>query len=90
MISASVEVMPDHLLHAYCVHAYWLNYFSRAEGVPKAIDNTWKFVASIVLYLILRFARSSVYHYAHLIDTYDYLCYGCFGCQCSIVEKSPR
>ena len=43
----------------------------------------------IVLYLILRFARSSAYHHAHTIDTYDYLCYGYFGCQYSIVEKSP-
>ena len=42
----------------------------------------------IVLYLILCFARSLAYHHAHTIDTYDYLCYGYFGCQCSIVEKS--
>ena len=34
LISASVEYISDHLLHAY-----WLNYFSRAEGVPKAIEN---------------------------------------------------
>ena len=44
----------------------------------------------ILLYLILRFARSSAYHHAHTIDTFDYLCYGYFGCHCSIVEKSPR
>ena len=44
----------------------------------------------IVLYLIFRFARSSAYHHAHTIDTHDYLCYGYCGCQCSIVEKSPR
>ena len=44
----------------------------------------------IVLYLILRFARSSAYHQAYMIDTYDYLCYGYFVCQCSIIEKSPR
>ena len=43
----------------------------------------------IVLYLILRFARSSAYHHIHTIDIYDYLCYGYFGCQCNIVEKSP-
>ena len=43
----------------------------------------------IVLYLILHFARSSAYHHAHTIDTYDYLSYGYFGCQCNIVEKSP-
>ena len=44
----------------------------------------------IVLYLILPFARSSAYHQAYTIDTYDYLIlYGYFGCQCSIVEKSP-
>ena len=41
----------------------------------------------IVLYLILHFARSSAYYQAHMIDTYDYLYYGYFGCQCSIVEK---
>ena len=34
-----------------------------------------------ILYLILRFARRLAY---------DYLCYRYFGCQCSIVEKSPR
>ena len=72
------------------IHAYWLNDFSCAEGVPKAIENTWNFVVFIVLYLILRFARSSAYHHAHTIDTYAYLCYGYFGCQCSIVGKSPR
>ena len=44
----------------------------------------------IVLYLILRFARSSAYHYAYTIDTHDYLCYGNFACLCNIVEKSPR
>ena len=43
-----------------------------------------------VLYLILHFARSSAYHHAHTTDTYDYLCYGYFDCQCSIVEKSPQ
>ena len=43
----------------------------------------------IVLYA-LRFARSSAYDHAHTIDTYDYLCYGYFGCQCSIVVKSRR
>ena len=85
LISASVEQISDYLLHAY-----WLNYFSRAEGVPKAIENTWKFVVFIVFYLILHFARSSAYHHAHMIDTYDYLCYGYFGCQCGIAEKSPR
>ena len=36
------------------------------------------------------FARSSAYHHALMIDTYGYLCYGYFGCQCNIVEKSPR
>ena len=35
-------------------------------------------------------ARSSAYHHAHMTDTYDCLCYGYFGCQCSIVDKSPR
>ena len=40
--------------------------------------------------LILRFGRSSEYHHAHTIDTYGYLCYEYFGCQCNIVEKSPR
>ena len=44
----------------------------------------------IALNLILHFSRSSAYHHAHTIDTYDYLCYGYFGCQCSIFEKSPR
>ena len=63
--------------------------FSRAD-VPKAIENTWKFVLFIVLYLILHFAVSSTYHHAHTIDTYDYLRYGFIGSQCSIVEKSPR
>ena len=43
----------------------------------------------IVLYLILRFARSSAYHHTHMIDIYDYLCYGYFGCQFNIVEKLP-
>ena len=43
----------------------------------------------IVLYVILLFARSPAYHHAHTIDTYSYFCYGYFGCQCSIVEKSP-
>ena len=28
--------------------------------------------------------------HAHTIDTYDYLCYGYFGSQCSTVETSPR
>ena len=37
----------------------------------------------------LLFAGRSDYHHAHTIGTYDYLCYGYFGCQCSIVEKSP-
>ena len=46
-------------------------------------------MAFIVFYLILRFARSSAYHHTHAIDTYGYLCYGYFGCQCNIVEKSP-
>ena len=41
-------------------------------------------------FLILRFARSLAYDHAHTVDTYDYLCYGYFGCQCSIVEKLPR
>ena len=85
LASASVEYISDHLFHAY-----WLNYFLRAEGVPKAIENMWKFVVFIVLYLILRFARSSAYHHTHSIDTYDYLWYGYFGCQCSTVEKWPR
>ena len=44
----------------------------------------------IFLFLILGFARSSAYHHTHLIDIYEYLCYGYFGCQCSIIEKSPR
>ena len=44
----------------------------------------------IFLYLILRFARSSTDHHAHMTGIYGYLCYGYFGCQCSIVEKSPR
>ena len=85
LISASVEQISDNLLYAYL-----LNYFSLAEGVPKAIENTWKFVLFIVLYLILRFARSPAYHHTHTIDTYDYLCNGYFGYQCGIVEKSPR
>ena len=42
------------------------------------------------IHLILHFARSSTYHHAHVIDTCGYLCNGHFGCQCSIVEKSPR
>ena len=67
---------------------YWLNYFSRAESIPKAIEITWKFVVFIALYLVLRFARNSAYHYAHTIDTYDYLCYRYFGYQCSM--KAPR
>ena len=44
----------------------------------------------IVLCLILRFARRSAYHHPHTIDAYGYLCYGYFGCQCSIVEKLPQ
>ena len=44
----------------------------------------------IGLYLMLCFAGSSAYHHAHKIDTYEYLCYGYFGCLCSIVEKSPQ
>ena len=72
------------------LHAYWLNYFWHAEDVPKAIENMWKFVLSIVLYLTLCFARSSAHHHVHTIDSYDYLYYGYFGCQCSIFEKSPR
>ena len=28
---------------------YWLNHFSRAEGVPKATENTRKFVVFSVL-----------------------------------------
>ena len=55
LISAAVESISDYLLLAY-----WLNYFSHAEGVPKAIENTWKFVV-IFLYLILRFASSSAH-----------------------------
>ena len=55
--------------------------FLRAEGVLKAIENTWKFMVFIVLYLILRFARSSAYSHAHTIDTYSYLCYGYSGFQ---------
>ena len=43
----------------------------------------------IVLYLNLRFARNSAYHHKHTMDTYGYLCDGYFGCQSSIVEKSP-
>ena len=74
----------------YLLHAYWLNYFSRAEGVPEAIENTWKFMVFIVLCLILRFSRSSAYIHAHMIYTYDFLCYGYFGCQYSIVETLPR
>ena len=30
------------------LHAYWLKYFSHAEGVRKAIENTWKFMLFIV------------------------------------------
>ena len=71
------------------LHAYWLNYFSRAEGVPKAIENV-EIRGVCVLYLILRFARSLAYHHAHTTDIYDYLFYRYFGCQCSTVEKSPR
>ena len=41
-ISASVEKISDHLLLAY-----WLNYFSLAESVPKAMENAqstqWKY-----------------------------------------------
>ena len=44
----------------------------------------------IVLYLILPFARSSAYHQARTIKTYDYLWCGYFGCQYSIVEILPR
>ena len=40
-----------------------------------------------VLYSILHFARISTYHHALTIDTCGYLCYGYFGCECSIVEK---
>ena len=43
-----------------------------------------------VLFLILRFARSSTYHYAHTIDTCGYLCNRYFGFVCSIVEKLPQ
>ena len=49
------------------------NYFSCAEGVPKAIENTWKFVVFIVIYLILRFARSSAYYHAHTTDTWLFM-----------------
>ena len=58
------------------------------EGVLKAIENTREFVVFIVFYLILHFTRRSAYHHAHMIDTYDYLCYEYFGCQISFVEKS--
>ena len=58
----------------------WLNYFSRADGVPKAIENTWKFVVFIVLYLILCFARSLAYYNAHTTDTYGNFCYEYFDC----------
>ena len=47
-------------------------------------------VVFIVLYLILRFARSSTYLHVCMIDIYDYLCYGYFSCQCNNVEKSTR
>ena len=40
-----------------------------------------------VVYCYFALARSSAYHEAHMIDTYDHLYY---GCQCSIVEKLPR
>ena len=36
LILASVELISDYLLHAY-----WLNYFSCVEGVPKGSENTW-------------------------------------------------
>ena len=45
-------------------------------------------ICGVYCSLIFRFARSSAYHHTHMIDTYSYLCYGYFGCQCSIVEKS--
>ena len=61
-------------------HTFWLTCFLHAEGLSKAIENTWKFVVFIVLYLILCFARSSAYHHANTIDTYGYLCYCFFSC----------
>ena len=56
----------------------------------KCTESHKQFVLFIVYYVNLRFARSSAYHLAHTIDTYDYLHYEYLGCQCSIVEKSPR
>ena len=53
------------------LHAYWLNYFSHVEGVLKAIENTWKLIMFTVLYLILRFTRSSAYHQEHTKDTFE-------------------
>ena len=67
LIVVLVEEISDHLLHAY-----WLNYFSHAEGVLKAIENTWKLVIFIVLHLHLHLAGSSAYH-THTIDTSGYL-----------------
>ena len=67
-----------------------MNYFSHAAGVPKAIGNTWKFVMFIVLYLILYFARSSVYHHAHTIDMYDYLCYGYLVVNAALLRNRHR
>ena len=40
----------------------------------------------IVHSLILRFA-SSAYHHAHMIDTYDHLCYGYFCCQAALLRN---
>ena len=70
LISASVELISDHLFHAY-----WLKYFVRAEGVPKAIRNTLKFVVFIGFCLILGFTSSSACRYAHkmIISVMDML-----------------
>ena len=69
-----------------CTSRHWLNYFSRAEGVPKAIENTWKCVVFIILYLFC--ALIEVQHI--ITHTHDRHMWLFVLCQCSIVEKSPR
>ena len=47
----------------YFTHIQLAELFSRAEGVPKPIENPWKFVMFIVIH------RRSPFHHAHTIDT---------------------